>query len=288
MTSLFRNARQSAHYAVARPSYPTALYQRVRAAVLAAERTTNTSTTSTTAADIGCGTGQATLALADYFDHVTGLDPSPEQLEQAEERWRQMTTSKTTSSVSFVVGTADHLAQHFAPGSLSCVTAAQAAHWFDLPAFYAQVHTVLRPGGVLAMWCYGNMEFPDDPKLQSLVMQNLYEDTLGPYWDERRHLVEGLYADLKMIGEYNDNFKGQEERIGGDEYDIRRDLTLADLSGYIRSWSGYVEYCKVNGVEQGSGRDPIRPIEDYFSTFLEGRRISTVWPVRLLLSVKQL
>ena len=39
--------------------------------------------------------------------------------------------------------------------SVDLVLVAQAAHWFDLPAFYAEVARVLRPGGVLAVWSSG-------------------------------------------------------------------------------------------------------------------------------------
>lgn len=39
-------------------------------------------------------------------------------------------------------------------GSVELVTACQAAHWFDLPAFYREVHRVLVPNGVLALYGY--------------------------------------------------------------------------------------------------------------------------------------
>ena len=42
------------------------------------------------------------------------------------------------------------------PHSADLVTVAQALHWFDLPPFYAEVRRVLRPGGIVAAWCYGN------------------------------------------------------------------------------------------------------------------------------------
>ncbi len=36
------------------------------------------------------------------------------------------------------------------------IVVAQAAHWFDWPAFQTEARRVLRPGGVLAIWSYGN------------------------------------------------------------------------------------------------------------------------------------
>ncbi len=39
--------------------------------------------------------------------------------------------------------------------SLCLITAAQAAHWFDLKQFYAEVNRTLKPMGVLAIYGYG-------------------------------------------------------------------------------------------------------------------------------------
>lgn len=47
-------------------------------------------------------------------------------------------------------------------GTVDLVTVAQALHWFDLTRFYAEVGRVLKPGGLLAVWCYGRARI-DDP-----------------------------------------------------------------------------------------------------------------------------
>lgn len=39
--------------------------------------------------------------------------------------------------------------------SLCLITAAQAAHWFDLKQFYSEVHRTLKPMGVVAVYGYG-------------------------------------------------------------------------------------------------------------------------------------
>ena len=57
--------------------------------------------------------------------------------------------------------------------SASLVTAAQAAHWFDLPAFYAEARRVLMPDSILALISYGVLR-------------------LEPELDERFRLVEQL------------------------------------------------------------------------------------------------
>ncbi|MFZ9965669.1 MAG: methyltransferase domain-containing protein [Steroidobacteraceae bacterium] len=79
-------------------------------------------------------------------------------------------------------------------GSCQLLTAAQAAHWFDWPAFGAEVRRVLAPGGVLALWTYEL--FRVDEGIDGLV-DDFYRHVVGPYWPrERRHVEEG-YAQLR-------------------------------------------------------------------------------------------
>jgi SAM-dependent methyltransferase len=65
----------------------------------------------------------------------------------------------------------------------------QAAHWFDWQAFTAGARRVLRPGGVLAIWCYGLFE--SDPAIDRL-MGDFSRDVVEPWWPrERRHVEVG-------------------------------------------------------------------------------------------------
>jgi ubiquinone/menaquinone biosynthesis C-methylase UbiE len=41
-------------------------------------------------------------------------------------------------------------------GSIDLVTVAQALHWLNLPRFYGEARRVLKPGGVVAIWCYAS------------------------------------------------------------------------------------------------------------------------------------
>ncbi|KAK1278240.1 hypothetical protein QJS04_geneDACA016616 [Acorus gramineus] len=79
------------------------------------------------------------------------------------------------------------------PQSVDVVTVAQALHWFDLPAFYAQVNPVARrPDGVFTAWCY---TLPlVDPRMDSAF--NWYYMTLGPYYDAERRLMEEEYRSI--------------------------------------------------------------------------------------------
>jgi ubiquinone/menaquinone biosynthesis C-methylase UbiE len=61
--------------------------------------------------------------------------------------------------------------------SVQLITASQAAHWFNLPKFYAEGQRVLSPSGVLALYGY---EFPkfrwnQDPEKNKVLDKLLLE-----------------------------------------------------------------------------------------------------------------
>ncbi len=66
-------SQQSQDYALFRPHYPDALGK------LLAELSLGTKL----AVDVGCGSGQLSEVLANYFDQVIAIDASAEQLAQA-------------------------------------------------------------------------------------------------------------------------------------------------------------------------------------------------------------
>src|SRR5262245_16850670 len=73
--------------------------------------------------DVGCGSGQASVALAGHFQQVHATDVAPEQIAAA----------KPHPRVRYAVAPAEH--SGLADASVDLVTVAQALHWFDLAAF---------------------------------------------------------------------------------------------------------------------------------------------------------
>ena len=162
---------QAATYAKARPTYPPALFAEL--ARLAPGRTL--------AWDAGTGNGQAAVALAAQFERVVATEPSAAQLAQAVPHERVTYTQSA------------ELAPGIADGTADIVTAAQAAHWFDLKIFYPEVRRVLRPGGLLAVWNYGMWTIT--PAVDALV-ERFYNGTVGPYWPPERRFVQEAYATI--------------------------------------------------------------------------------------------
>lgn len=120
------------------------------------------------AIDVGCGTGQSTLPLSDYFDEVFGIDASKTQLEEAQ----KAATQKSKQNVKYMSGVAHDLS-FFTDDSVDLITAAQAAHWFDLNKFFSESLRVLKPGGALAVYGYG-VPVITKAEGQSILMQVIF------------------------------------------------------------------------------------------------------------------
>jgi SAM-dependent methyltransferase len=161
----------AAQYAASRPRYPDALFAFLAEASPSRRRVW----------DAGCGSGQASVGLAAHFDRVVATDASASQIANAEQHER--------IEYSVAAGTNTALADH----SIDLVTVAQALHWFDRPAFYADVARVLKPNGLLAVWTYGLTTIA--PETDDVVLA-WYRDTLGQYWPPERQLVEDDYRDI--------------------------------------------------------------------------------------------
>ena len=189
-------------YARFRPQYPPQL----------AEYLASVAPDTHLAVDVGCGNGQLTQLLGAHFGKVVGLDPSADQIDNASPGER----------VSYRRAPAEQmpLADH----SVSLMTAAQAAHWFDLPAFYREVRRTGVAGGVLALISYGVLEL--EPVLNERF-QRFYWDEIGPYWPPERKLVDSGYATIDFP--FNE-FKAP-------PLQIRVAWRLPEFLGYLQTWS---------------------------------------------------
>jgi len=129
-------------YGEARPTYPAELIR-----LIVASARTALAQPAPLLVDVGCGTGIATRALMEALPQtcrVIGVEPNADMRTEA--------TSKAPAGrdVTFVAGSAQAIPVEDSRGAL--VTAAQAMHWFDRPAFYAEAARVLGPSGILAVF----------------------------------------------------------------------------------------------------------------------------------------
>ena len=206
-------------YARYRPDYPDALFGYLAGAAPGRRL----------AWDCATGSGQAAARLAAHFPVVIATDAAFAQVANAEMHPR----------VAYAVAYAE--AAPLEPGSVDLVTVAQALHWFDTPAFYAEVRRVTKPGGACAAWGYGLMRI--DPAIDAIV-DHLYAEILGPYWPpERAHLDAGY----RTLG-----FPFPELPVP--PFSMEANWPLVRLLGYLVTWSAVKRYAEARGS------DPLAPI----------------------------
>ncbi|XP_020384554.1 putative methyltransferase DDB_G0268948 [Rhincodon typus] len=184
----------------------------------------------TLAVDIGCGSGQSTRGLASYFDRVVGIDVSEAQIEEAKK-------VDGPDNVSYRQGVAEEL--EFKDGSVDLLTAAAAAHWFDLEKFMKEVDRVLKPKGCLALYCY-RVPFElhynaCSERLTQVVQQAL--KTLAPYESEKTRIVRTEYREIFDTITFSDK-----ERVNNIQF--KQSVPILWIKGFIESLSYYQAFQK--------------------------------------------
>jgi len=175
--------------------------------------------------DCGCGSGQASVALAGHFKTVEATDISAEQLAAARQH----------AGVRYSVASAER--SGLADDSVDLVTVAQALHWFDVEAFYAEAKRVARRGAALVVWSYPRPRF-EDPELDRRF-NVFYTDVVGDYWPPERRHIEAWYRTLPFpSGE-----------MATPSFGIELRWNLEQVLGYVSSWSATVRYMKANGSD---------------------------------------
>ncbi|MFI5280447.1 MAG: class I SAM-dependent methyltransferase [Gemmatimonadales bacterium] len=211
---------RAAGYSKFRPNYPDALFDWLRG--LAPGHAL--------AWDAGTGNGQAAQALAGRFEHVLATDASEQQIAHAEPH----------AGITYTVAPAHESGLEAATCDL--VTAAQALHWFDIPAFFAEAGRVLRPRGIVAVWTYGQPAL-DDPLCDAILQR--YVGDVNPYWPPERALVETGYATVAFPF----------DEIAAPAFELELMSTVDAFAGYVRTWSATEHYGKA------LGKDPVVSIE---------------------------
>ncbi|MEO7177168.1 MAG: class I SAM-dependent methyltransferase [Saprospiraceae bacterium] len=207
-------SKQSAEYQLFRPIYPSSWYEAWMHLVQ----------NRTMAWDCATGNGQTARDLLPFFPSIAATDISDQQLKKA----------FADPRIHYSVASAEH--NDFPDKYFDLVTVSQAAHWFDLQAFYAELERTIRPGGLLAIWGYHLPRFGDQI---DEVVNEFYEGTLGSSWDEARKHIDSYYSDLYFP--YTD--------LKLPIFQMEMSFSLDQLIGYLSTWSALQTYRKTTGTD---------------------------------------
>ena len=187
--------------------------------------------------------------MAPHFNAVIATDASAEQIASAEPQ----------AGMQFRVAPAE--ASGLASNSVDLVTVAQALHWFDADQFFAETIRVLKPGGVLAFWCYTHSN--TDPDCDEIVRKVFAE--VESYWPPERAIVEGKYESIvSPLPEF-----------AADQFSMEVSWSAKDALDYMRTWSATRRYIEDRGA------DPTAIFaSELRTTWGDGRR-SVRWPITL-------
>lgn len=230
-------------YANYRPKYPATL----------AEELAKLCYQKDTALDCGCGSGQLSVLLANYFDEVIATDASSQQIENA--------TAHPKVKYKVAPAEAAPLDNH----SVDMITVAQAAHWLDLEKFYAEAKRLLKHNGLIALITYQNAILEDEEC--NLILNRFYGETLDSYWPPERRIVESGYKQL--------SFPFREISFPDIEMSDQWNFNL--LYGYITTWSAFKAF------EKAGGQAEINQFKDSLSTAWSDveRKQKIIWPLSL-------
>lgn len=208
MKSAFKDhfSKTSADYASYRPTYPMQLVDELA----------KISPATDLALDVGCGTGQLSVLLAERFNQVVATDASAAQIEKA-------TPHK---NVTYRTALAENSGVD--DNSVDLITVAQAAHWLDLEKFYSEARRIAKSNAAIALITYGVLHVEGDAV--DAIVQEFYWKTIGPYWPpERRHVEEG-YRNLP--------YPFHETKLPNLAIEVS--WCLQDLIGYVKTWSAVI------------------------------------------------
>ncbi|MFG3682635.1 class I SAM-dependent methyltransferase [Micromonospora chalcea] len=130
-----------------------------------------------TVVDLGCGTGQLSLPLADRVGTVIGVDPEPDMLAIA----RRSAVDRGTANATWVLGSDSDvpaLSRLLGERRVGALTVAVAIHFMDRDTLFEAARPLLRPGGGIAVVTNGEPLWTQDTGW-STALRGCLERMLG-------------------------------------------------------------------------------------------------------------
>ena len=230
----------SSAYAAFRPRYPAELFEWIASVTERHER----------AVDLGTGSGQAAIALAEHYAHVDALDPSSAQIAAA----------IPEKGVHYRVAPSD--ATGLPDRSVDLITAAAAAHWFPHEAFHREAYRIARPGAAIVLWTY--REATVTPAIDAVLAGSLYA-AIEAFWPPERRYVQQAYRTLPFPF----------PEIAAPSFAIQEKWSVERYFNYFRTWSSVQRYV------QHHGRNPVDMAADRIREAWGPEERIITWPLAI-------
>lgn len=220
--------------------------------------------------DVGCGPGTLTIALADQFEEVIGLDPDVEMLAEGARRAHEggINNIRWIQALAEDIDTVDL-------GRFRLVTFGQSFHWMDRERVAEMVYDSLEQGGAMAIITHAHdgRPQPEGPSyplipheaIRALITRYLgprrragtgfaswsmerFEDTLGrtPFGVPRNLFCPGRNDIVQDIDRVLANYLSTSfaaphlfgNQLASFEADVRAELSARSSSGLFWDWPG--------------------------------------------------
>ncbi len=122
--------------------------------------------------DLGCGTGELSVPMANYVKEVIGVDPQEEMLNEA----RLRASRADISNISWRCCRAEDL--NIEPSSVDMVTIGAAFHWMDRPLVVARAGRWLKKGAPIAILGWNSTWNGQEPWQE--IAREVLTNWLGP------------------------------------------------------------------------------------------------------------
>jgi len=238
----------ASQYAAWRPHYPGALFDAIAA---------HLPPSPIRVWEAGCGSGQATLDLAQRFGQVFASDPSSAQVDAHPAMLRGHAGVVLAVEPAEVCSLPDQ--------GVELVAVGQALHWFDRGAFFTECERLLVRGGVLAAWCY--QDFVPPPEVARAIAG--FRASIEAHWPPQRADVDSGYS----------GYRWPFDPLPRLDFEMTADWTLPHLLGYLSSLSA---------TARAARADAIDPVALHGAELAEAWGVADVpkrmvWPVKLIL-----
>jgi SAM-dependent methyltransferase len=204
------------HYARYRPGYPKPFFD----SIVAQFRLDGTGRL----LDLGCGTGQLTLPLAEHVAEAVGMDPEPQMLTEAAKQARAV----GITNVTWAQGGSEDLPGN--AGRFNLVTMGRSFHWMDRQQVLTALESIVDGGGGLVIANDSCLIRPTTPWQRAI--EDLQNHFLPPEM-LRDNATPGTAAEPHEAIPARSPFRDLHHAT----YEFDRPWTIAHVIGYLYSTS---------------------------------------------------